>query len=1058
MRLGSLRYALVALVFSLPLSALAAVTVTATVTPATTPVPAGSSVPVSCYAEAPASGMLGSTSIDRIDVTVSNGTATPSQLTGSTVTTCLSGTGSCSVLQGAVAWATPAVAGSLTVTCTAVYTTSSFVGSNTYTQASAPATLTTVAAALAAPVIDAFNGPAQLVVGTGNASLSVTAHDPNSPPAALTYAWTATGGTVTQDSSNPAAATWAPPAQPGPYTVSVTVSNGATSTVAAANIALVLAAYQAQLAVPLQAPRRLAVGSQGDMYAIDAATGALHLVTARGETKGVVNVTDGALAVAKGPGVVYVTTKTGRILKMDPSTGRYLGEVLLQGGRFARPLGIAWEPTRALIWVADADAGLVRLVRPDGTTARVIAAGGQSPLTGALDVAVDPVNGRAYVLRAEAKAPSELLATDPPELAKLVHAYDLDGNYTGSLVSVGSGTGLVARAAGATVDLTGRLLVTDIFQGTIQVFDKTGLASGSVGVWGPNPGQLESPMGLAVMANGDVAVANTNLGRIDRFGSGAPLPTCVVNGKPDSDCDGMDDAWELAHGLNPFDPRDALSDADGDGLVALEEYRHGTDPNKWDTDGDGFSDRDEILAGFDPLNPLDHKAVLSATAPAQTVPGLVRVSGVAAGPGTCGASWRQTGGPTVTLRDAATASPSFVARAAGTYVLEGTAVCTISATGKAASAPVKVSVAVQNVAPRADAGRTAVVALGNRADLSGAGSTDANGDALTYGWSQVAGPAALVRPSAAAAAVRAIAPGYSAYRVTARDAAGLTGQADVPVIVVGGDLAVPTAAAVETVVSGQVGAPVTLGAVSNGGTAFSWEQVEGPPAAGFDQASATPSFTPTVAGRYLFMLTAWNGALRSAPEAVQVYVAPAGAALPVAAATAPATVAVNSPVSLDGSASAASAGGALTYAWKQLSGPAAGLTEADRATATVVPFAPGYYELELTVSEGGVPGLPVRVAFQALVNARPLPVAVAWAQASALVGELVRLDGRGSVGARSFRWTQVAGPWAPLKSGESVPAFVPPAPGQYVFELEVSDGTAWSRPVTVSVLALPEVK
>ncbi|HET9552713.1 MAG TPA: hypothetical protein VFP50_07075, partial [Anaeromyxobacteraceae bacterium] len=148
MRLGSLRYALVALVSSLPLSALAAVTVTATVTPATTPVSAGASVPVSCYAEAPASGMLGSTSIDRIDVTVSGGTATPAQLTGSTTGTCSAGTGTCSILQGAVSWATPAAAGTLSVTCTAVYTTTSFVGSKTYTQASTPATLDTVAAAL----------------------------------------------------------------------------------------------------------------------------------------------------------------------------------------------------------------------------------------------------------------------------------------------------------------------------------------------------------------------------------------------------------------------------------------------------------------------------------------------------------------------------------------------------------------------------------------------------------------------------------------------------------------------------------------------------------------------------------------------------------------------------------------------------------------------------------------------------------------------------------------------------------------------------------------------
>jgi hypothetical protein len=57
----------------------------------------------------------------------------------------------------------------------------------------------------------------------------------------------------------------------------------------------------------------------------------------------------------------------------------------------------------------------------------------------------------------------------------------------------------------------------------------------------------------------------------------------------DWDADGMPDAWEITHGLDPsFD--DALSDPDGDGLSNLEEYELGMDPLNPDTDGDGIPD------------------------------------------------------------------------------------------------------------------------------------------------------------------------------------------------------------------------------------------------------------------------------------------------------------------------------------------------------------------------------------------------------------------------------------------------------------------------------------
>jgi hypothetical protein len=71
----------------------------------------------------------------------------------------------------------------------------------------------------------------------------------------------------------------------------------------------------------------------------------------------------------------------------------------------------------------------------------------------------------------------------------------------------------------------------------------------------------------------------------------------------DTDCDGMDNAYEEEYGLNPLFMDDAGWDNDQDGLINLEEYGFGTRPDLWDTDGDGWSDGQEILLGTNPLDP-----------------------------------------------------------------------------------------------------------------------------------------------------------------------------------------------------------------------------------------------------------------------------------------------------------------------------------------------------------------------------------------------------------------------------------------------------------------------
>ncbi|MBE7213940.1 hypothetical protein MK852_17085 [Shewanella benthica] len=73
----------------------------------------------------------------------------------------------------------------------------------------------------------------------------------------------------------------------------------------------------------------------------------------------------------------------------------------------------------------------------------------------------------------------------------------------------------------------------------------------------------------------------------------------------DSDSDGMSDAWEYQHGLDPFDKSDAVLDSDGDGLANIDEFTAKTDPNNPDSDGDGLPDGYEVEHGLNALDASD---------------------------------------------------------------------------------------------------------------------------------------------------------------------------------------------------------------------------------------------------------------------------------------------------------------------------------------------------------------------------------------------------------------------------------------------------------------------
>lgn len=73
----------------------------------------------------------------------------------------------------------------------------------------------------------------------------------------------------------------------------------------------------------------------------------------------------------------------------------------------------------------------------------------------------------------------------------------------------------------------------------------------------------------------DHSYAAANIGQVKYLFSFEPI---LAYPDADNDSDGMTNAWEVTHGLNPI-VDNATADKDGDGLSDLLEYRLGTNPN-----------------------------------------------------------------------------------------------------------------------------------------------------------------------------------------------------------------------------------------------------------------------------------------------------------------------------------------------------------------------------------------------------------------------------------------------------------------------------------------------
>ena len=431
-------------------------------------------------------------------------------------------------------------------------------------------------------------------------------------------------------------------------------------------------------------------------------------------------------------------------------------------------------------------------------------------------------------------------------------------------------------------------------------------------------------------------------------------------------------------------------------------------------------------------------------------------------------AWRQTSRTRVTLSGANTASASFTAPSAA-------ATLTFSLTvsdGANTSAADAVSVTVRpppNTPPVADAGTGSSVEEGHEARLDGSGSTDDDGDPLTYAWTQASG--ASVHLSGAATS----SPSFTApellrnenlvFSLTVNDGkAGSAADTVTVTVVADNDAPAANAGADRTVDAGASVALSGSGRDPEGQSlTYAWRQTSGTRVTLSGANTASASFTaPSAAATLTFSFTVSDGANTSAADTVTVIVRPSPNTPPVAHAGADTSVEENNRAALNGSASSDADGDPLIYAWRQSSGTRVRLSGAATANASFA--APELLRNEnlvfsLTVNDGKVNSAPDSVTV-AVVADNDAPTANAGSDRTADAGDAVTLRGSGSDPegqTLTFAWTQTSGASVTLRGANTArPSFTAPSSSvTLTFSLTVGDGVKSSAPDAVTITVRP---
>jgi hypothetical protein len=377
-----------------------------------------------------------------------------------------------------------------------------------------------------------------------------------------------------------------------------------------------------------------------------------------------------------------------------------------------------------------------------------------------------------------------------------------------------------------------------------------------------------------------------------------------------------------------------------------------------------------------------------------------------------------------------------------------------------------------NSASVALAGYNQGVLLGDLVQLDGSGSSDADGDLLTYQWLIASQPdgssASLSGANTPLPTFTADVAGVYTVSLVVNDGLAMSVADFVEITAQAGNMAPQSDAGNDmNVLTGELVSLDGSGSSDPEGAplSYNWQFVSipgGSSALLTNPTTVNPSFTPDIDGTYVVDLVVSDSELLSTGDQVSITSSSDNSAPNTNAGT-DQNVSTGDLVLLDGSGSSDPEGTPLSYAWQFVSIPSGSSAQLTNASAVMPSFTPdfdGSYIVELVVSDGVLFSAGDRVSIISS-TANSTPNANAGIDQNILTGDLLILDGSASndadEDALSYAWSFSSRPIGSTAtiagSNQVMPTFIADAVGTFVVSLVVNDGLVDSLSDTVVVNA-----